>query len=128
MKIIGQIRSKELQTIEVQASSYEEGRQALDRQNARRLGAPAHPDGKVAVADEPKRRFLTAEQVAEELNVGLRPVRGLLKTGELRGIQVGGRGLWRVGVQDLEDYISQAYSVTADRVAAGEIAEYLSDG
>jgi excisionase family DNA binding protein len=46
------------------------------------------------VSEQPvtKRRFLTIEQVAEELNVGLPQVRTLLKTGELRGIQIGGRG------------------------------------
>lgn len=36
-------------------------------------------------------RFLTIEQVAQELNVGDPLVRGMLKSGELRGIQVGGR-------------------------------------
>lgn len=72
---------------------------------------------------EQKRRFLTVEQVAEELNVGLPLVRGLLKTGELRGIQVGGRGAWRVGIHDLEDYIAQAYRITAARIAAGELSE-----
>jgi excisionase family DNA binding protein len=61
------------------------------------------------VADEVKRRFLTTEQVAEELNVGLPLVRTLLKSGELRAIQIGGRGLWRVATSDLEEYISQAY-------------------
>lgn len=56
-----------------------------------------------------KRHFLTIEQVTEELNVGLPTVRALLTSGELRGIQIGGRGLWRIGAQDLEDYIEQAY-------------------
>lgn len=72
----------------------------------------------------PKRpRFLTIEQVAEELAVGAPLVRALLKAGELRGMQVGGRGLWRVAAKDLEDYIEQAYRVTADRIAAGEVAD-----
>lgn len=80
------------------------------------------------VAEEVKRpRFLTIEQVAEELNVGLPLVRGLLKTGELRGIQVGGRGLWRVATTDFEDYISQAYTITAARTAKGEFADELAD-
>jgi prophage regulatory protein len=74
-------------------------------------------------SEEQKRRFLTVEQVAEELNVGLPLVRGLLKTGELRGFQVGGRGMWRVGSQDLEDYLSRAYKATAERIAAGDIAD-----
>lgn len=37
-------------------------------------------------------RSLTIEQVPQELNVGEPLVRGILKSGELRGIQVGGRG------------------------------------
>lgn len=68
-------------------------------------------------------RFLTVEQVAEELNVGLPMVRALLKSGDLRGIQVGGRGSWRIGTKDLEDYIEQAYPVTAERLAAGELPD-----
>lgn len=45
------------------------------------------------MTEEPKkRRFLTTEQAAEELNVSSNQIRALLKTGELRAIQVGGRG------------------------------------
>jgi excisionase family DNA binding protein len=66
---------------------------------------------------------LTVDQVSEELNMGLPLVRGLLRAGELRGIQFGGRGLWRIATTDLEDYISQAYRATAERVAAGEIPD-----
>ncbi|MBP1135655.1 excisionase family DNA binding protein [Arthrobacter sp. PvP023] len=60
-------------------------------------------------------RFMTMEQVAEELNVGIPQVRSLLKSGELRGLQIGARGLWRIGVQDFEDYITEAYRQTAER-------------
>lgn len=35
---------------------------------------------------------MTTEQAAEELNVSSNQIRALLKTGELRAIQVGGRG------------------------------------
>lgn len=71
----------------------------------------------------PHRRFLTVEQVAEELNVSVPLVRAMLKSGELRGFQVGGRGLWRIGVSDVEDYISQAYRRTAEKIAAGELSD-----
>jgi excisionase family DNA binding protein len=74
-------------------------------------------------SEEQKRRFLTIEQVAEELNVGQPLVRALLRSGELRGMQIGGRGIWRVASTDVEDYISQAYKTTAERIAAGEIPE-----
>lgn len=78
------------------------------------------------MTDEPtKPRFLTIEQAAEELNVKSSLIRGLIKTGELRAIQVGGRGMWRVGRQDVEDYIADAYRHTAERIAAGEL---LGDG
>lgn len=74
-----------------------------------------------AVSKRP--RFLTIEQVAEELAVGAPTVRVLLKMGELRGLQIGGRGMWRVAIKDLEDYIEQAYKVTAERIAAGEVSD-----
>jgi excisionase family DNA binding protein len=70
----------------------------------------------------PKRPwFLTVEQVADELNVGLPTVRMLLKSGELRGIQIGARGLWRVANADLDEYVAEAYRLTAKKIAAGEI-------
>lgn len=72
---------------------------------------------------ESKRRFLTLDQVAEELNVGVPLVRTLVKSGELRAIQVCGRELWRVGQADLDEYISHAYATTADWIAADEIAD-----
>jgi excisionase family DNA binding protein len=77
------------------------------------------------VSDEPRtlRRFLTIEQAAEELNVSESQIRALLKAGDLRGFQVGGRGVWRIGAADIEDYIAEAYCRTAERIAAGEMGE-----
>lgn len=81
------------------------------------------------MTDEPtKRRFLTIEQAAEELNVTESLIRGLIKTGELRALQVGGRGLWRIGRQDVEDYISGAYRRTTERIAAGELEDGAEAG
>lgn len=74
-----------------------------------------------------KPRFLTVEQVAEELNVGIPQIRSLIKSRELRALQIGGRGLWRVGVVDVEAYISAAYEQTAERIAAGEVPEDGAD-
>ncbi|WP_229748636.1 hypothetical protein [Arthrobacter liuii] len=39
-------------------------------------------------------------------------MRNLIHTGELRAFQGGARGLWRVGRQDLEDYVADAYRRT----------------
>lgn len=70
-----------------------------------------------------QRRFLTIEQVAQELNVGEPLVRALLRSGELRGIQVGGRGVWRIGAGDVDAYIEAAYRKTAEKVSRGDFAE-----
>lgn len=70
-----------------------------------------------------KHRFLTVEQVAEELNVSVSQIRALLKSGELRGIQVGGRSVWRIAISDVEDYITEAYRLTTERIIAGELPE-----
>lgn len=76
------------------------------------------------MSEEPgNHRFLTIEQVAEELNVSAIQVRALLKAGELRGIQVGGRHVWRIGANDVEDYIVEAYRRTAERNAAGDLPD-----
>ena len=68
-------------------------------------------------------RFLTLAQVADELNVKQSLVQGLIRTGELRAFQVGGRGMWRIGRQDVEDFIAEAYRRTAERIAAGELED-----
>lgn len=71
----------------------------------------------------PNRRFLTIEQVAQELNVSEVQIRALLRSGDLRGIQVGGRGVWRIGVNDVEDFIAEAYRKTEERIAAGDLGD-----
>ena len=76
------------------------------------------------MTDEPNQpRFLTLAQVADELNVKQSLVQGLIRAGELRAFQVGGRGMWRIGRQDVEDYIDQAYRRTAERIAAGDLED-----
>jgi excisionase family DNA binding protein len=57
-------------------------------------------------------RFLTLADVAEILNVTVRQVYALVRSGDLRGIQIGGRGQWRVENDQLEDYISRQYART----------------
>ncbi|WP_369744461.1 helix-turn-helix domain-containing protein [Paenarthrobacter sp. AMU7] len=76
------------------------------------------------MADEPKKhRFLTIEQVAEELNVSIAQVRALLKAGDLRGIQVGGRNVLRIGANNVDAYIAEAYKRTAERIVAGDLPD-----
>jgi excisionase family DNA binding protein len=60
----------------------------------------------------PSSRFLTLADVAEVLNVTVRQVYALVRSGDLRGIQIGGRGQWRIEDVQLEDYISRQYART----------------
>jgi excisionase family DNA binding protein len=55
-------------------------------------------------------RFLKIADVADELSITVAQVRALLASGELRGIQVGGKGAWRVEVTELEAYIQRRYA------------------
>lgn len=54
-------------------------------------------------------RFMTLQQCADELNTSTAVIRGLIRTGELSAIQVGGRGQWRIERTRLEQFITDAY-------------------
>ena len=64
-------------------------------------------------------RFLRLEDVAEELNVKLPQVRALVKSGELKAIQIGGRGMWRVEREALEAYIQERYVQAREELEQG---------
>jgi excisionase family DNA binding protein len=68
-------------------------------------------------------RFLTVEQAAHELNVSDAAIRSLLRSGGLRGFQVGGRGQWRTGIDDLQAYIDEAYRKVEDMIVRGKFAD-----
>ena len=61
------------------------------------------------MTDLPGLRFLTLDQVAEELNVRHAQVYALVRSGSLVGIKIGGRGQWRVERCKLEGYITGLY-------------------
>ena len=54
-------------------------------------------------------RFLRLPDVAEVLNISAAQAYALVKRGELLGIQIGGRGQWRVERTVLEAYIQDRY-------------------
>ena len=56
-------------------------------------------------------RFLTLDQVAEELTVSRAQAYALVRSA-LPAIKIGGRGQWRVERVQLEDYIAAAYQAT----------------
>jgi excisionase family DNA binding protein len=62
--------------------------------------------------DTPTQRFLTLDQVAEELSTSKNQVYALVRQGELEAIKVGGRGQWRVERVKLEQYIEHLYEET----------------
>lgn len=55
---------------------------------------------------------MTLVEVAEVLNVTERQVNALVRSGDLRGIKIGGRGIWRVEAVELEKYIQRQYDHT----------------
>lgn len=58
-------------------------------------------------------RFLTLADVAEILNISASQTYALVRSGDLQGIQIGGRNQWRVERSKLEEYIDAAYKRTA---------------
>lgn len=74
-------------------------------------------------------RFLTLADVADVLNVSLSQARALVRSGDLRAIQVGGRNQWRVEDTQLEAYIQRMYDRTQGRIETGTLdAHEASDG
>ena len=58
----------------------------------------------------PPRRFLTLDQVADELNVSRAQVYALVRDRSSQAVKIGGRGQWRVERDRLEAYIASLYS------------------
>ncbi|MHA7192013.1 helix-turn-helix domain-containing protein [Arthrobacter sp. MDT2-16] len=66
-------------------------------------------------------RFLTLQQVADELNTKHSTVRALIASGELPAIQIGGRGQWRIERAMIEDYVTAAYARARTDIARGGV-------
>jgi excisionase family DNA binding protein len=61
-------------------------------------------------------RFYQLAEVAEMLSISPRQAYGLVHSGELLGIQVGGRGQWRIEASELENYIQRKYEETREMI------------
>lgn len=61
-------------------------------------------------------RFLTLADVAEILNISASQTYALVRSGDLQGIQIGGRNQWRVERVKLEEFIAEAYRRTAQQL------------
>ena len=58
------------------------------------------------------RRFVPLADVAETLSISAAQAYALVKRGDLRAIQVGGRNQWRVEIDELDAYIERQYAET----------------
>lgn len=54
------------------------------------------------------RRFITLADVREVLSVSSAQAYALVRSGDLRAIQIGGRGQWRIETAELEAYIQRS--------------------
>lgn len=68
-----------------------------------------------------EQRFLTLTDVSEILNISLSQTRALVRTGELKGIQIGGRNQWRVESSMLEQYIQAMYQKTEESIKTEQL-------
>lgn len=65
-------------------------------------------------------RFLSLADITEILQVPMSTVRALVRSGEIRAIQVGGKGTWRVEREEFEAYIQRCYEQTDARIAENQ--------
>ena len=61
-------------------------------------------------------RFMTLPDVAEILNISASQTYALVRSGDLKGIQIGGRNQWRVERIKLEEFIEEAYRRTTQQL------------
>jgi excisionase family DNA binding protein len=71
-------------------------------------------------------RFMTLDEVAEELAVTKTQVYAMVRDGELPAIKIGKKGHWRVERSKLEEYIEAKYAETAEYVRNNPLVD-LSD-
>ena len=75
----------------------------------------------------PTPRFLTLDDVAEILNVSWSQAYALVRRKELIAIQIGGRGAWRVEVDELERFIQQKYAEARAGTVPADPAEVAEE-
>jgi excisionase family DNA binding protein len=69
-------------------------------------------------------RFLTMQDVADELATSVSQVYHMVRSGELPAIKIGGRGQWRIERSRLEEYIAQKYQETAEFVRTNPLVDH----
>jgi excisionase family DNA binding protein len=79
-------------------------------QSGEAVDVPAGVEDPRRAAVEPQ--FLTLDDVATYLSVSVPQVYALVRSRELPAIKIGGRGVWRVGKRQLEEYIQRLMAET----------------
>ena len=72
-------------------------------------------------------RFMTMQDVADELATTLSQVYHMVRSGELPAIKIGGRGQWRIERSKLEEYIAKKYDETAEFVRSNPLIDHAAD-
>jgi excisionase family DNA binding protein len=72
-------------------------------------------------------RFMTMQEVADELATSLSQIYHMVRSGELPAIKIGGRGQWRIERAKLEEYIASKYAETADFVRTNPLVDNSPD-
>jgi excisionase family DNA binding protein len=72
-------------------------------------------------------RFLTLDEVAEELAVTKTQVYAMVRDGELPAIKIGKKGHWRVERTKLEEYIEAKYAETAEYIRNNPLVDLSDD-
>lgn len=60
-------------------------------------------------------RMLTLADVSRVLGVTVPTARNLVRRGDIRGFQVGGRGMWRVEQAELDAYVQRKKALAEQR-------------
>jgi excisionase family DNA binding protein len=68
-------------------------------------------------------RFLTPADAAEVLSTSVAQIMALIRSGDIRAIQIGGRGQWRIEAAELEAYIQRQYQKFDARQAESTSSE-----
>ncbi|QTE31546.1 helix-turn-helix domain-containing protein [Pengzhenrongella sicca] len=68
-------------------------------------------------------RFISLARACELLGVSSSQGYALVRGGEIPAIQVGGRGIWRIEVRELEAYIQRQYAATRSKIAQDDSSQ-----
>lgn len=104
------------------SAQEEHQRSLVCPQLLRAVSPPEETNGKLGDMTASQPRFLQLADVAEVLNVSARQAYALVRSGDLKAIQVGGRNQWRVESSELEAYIERQYAKAEEQIREHTVA------